>query len=130
MDSLLLPMFCHVLWVMFLYVLLTAVRAPKVWGVTSVFDKIASWEPRVSANLSNQFEWPLFFYIACLILMLQGNISDIQIGLSWVFVTGRVLHSLVQILQSNIRIRGVAFTLNFLAVVAMWLGLMLDQIVV
>ncbi|MEC8208507.1 MAG: MAPEG family protein [Pseudomonadota bacterium] len=41
--------------------------------------------------------------------------------MAWAFVIGRVLHSLVQICSSNVRIRGLVFTINFLAVIAMWI---------
>jgi hypothetical protein len=34
------------------------------------------------------------------------------------------LHSLIQILTNNIRMRGVVFTLNFLAVIGLWLVLL------
>ncbi|AOE50347.1 MAPEG family protein [Kangiella sediminilitoris] len=120
---LLLPMLTHVIWVALLYVLLTVVRAPAVWGfIKSKKDSWAEVEPRISANLSNQFEWPLFFYVICVLIISMGNIIEpIQFWLAWVFVGGRLLHSFIQILTNNIRLRGLVFTINFLAVIAMWL---------
>ena len=59
-SELIYPMFFHVGWAALLYVLLTAVRAPAVWGVGVKADGSNPWasvEPRVSANLTNQFEW-------------------------------------------------------------------------
>lgn len=121
-NLLLYPMLAHVLWVAFLYVLLTLVRAPSVWGFLK--SKKVLWaevEPRISANLSNQFEWPLFFYVVCVLLMSQGAVVEpVQIWLAWIFVAGRLVHSFVQILTNNIRLRGLIFTINFLAVLAMW----------
>ncbi|AKE52520.1 hypothetical protein TQ33_1575 [Kangiella geojedonensis] len=115
-------MLAHVLWVAFLYVLLTLVRAPSVWGL--IQSKKEPWgevEPRISANLSNQFEWPLFFYVVCVLLVSQGSAVDsVQVWLAWVFVAGRLFHSCVQILTKNVRLRGLVFTINFLAVLAMW----------
>ena len=105
-----------------LYVLLTVVRAPAVWGIGRRADgksPLASIEPRISANLSNQFEWPLLFYAACLIL-LQFPHTLAAVTLAWIFVAGRMLHSAVQILTRNIRLRGVVFTINFLAVLGLW----------
>jgi hypothetical protein len=116
------PMAAHVALAAFLYVLLTVVRAPAVWGIGRSSDGSNPWagiEPRVSANLSNQFEWPLFFYAACLILM-QLPASRTALALAWLFVVGRVLHSMVQILTRNVRLRGLVFTINFLAVLGMW----------
>ena len=116
------PMAAHVALTAFLYALLTVVRAPAIWGIGRRADGSNPWaklEPRISANLSNQFEWPLFFYAACLIL-LQSHASGLSLVLAWVFIVGRVLHSLVQILTSNIRLRGAVFTVNFLAVLGLW----------
>jgi TPR repeat protein len=115
-------MAAHIALVVFLYVLLTVARAPAIWGVGRRPDGANPWakfEPRISANLSNQFEWPVFFYAACLIL-LQWQHSGAALALAWVFVAGRVVHSLVQILTSNVRLRGVVFTINFVAVLGLW----------
>ena len=40
--------------------------------------------------------------------------------LAWIFVGGRLLHSAVQILTTNIRLRGLVFMVNFLAVLGLW----------
>jgi hypothetical protein len=115
-------MAAHVALAAVLYVLLTVARAPAVWGIGRRTDGSNPWvsiEPRISANLSNQFEWPLLFYAACLIL-LQFPPTRSAVTLAWIFVAGRVLHSAVQILTRNVRLRGVVFTVNFLAVLGLW----------
>ena len=122
-HPLILPMAAHVALAAFLYALLTAARAPKVWGIGKRSDGSNPWaviEPRISANLSNQFEWPLFFYAACL-LLIQGNSASVVAPLlAWVFVAGRLAHSSVQILTTNVRLRGLVFTINFLATLGLW----------
>jgi len=123
-HPLILPMAAHVALAALLYALLTVVRAPAIWGLGRAPDgsnPFARIEPRISANLSNQFEWPLFFHAACVILMvLQADTNGLAIALAWTFVVGRVLHSLVQVLTTNIRLRGAVFTINFLAVLGLW----------
>ena len=121
-HALIVPMAAHVALAAGLYVLLTVARAPAIWGIGRKPDGSNPWadvEPRISANLSNQFEWPLFFHAACLIL-LQFPYNKTALVLAWVFVAGRVLHSAVQILTRNVRLRGVVFTVNFLAVLGLW----------
>jgi hypothetical protein len=121
-HSLIAPMAAHVALAAFLYVLLTIVRAPAIWGIGRSRDGSNPWadfEPRISANLSNQFEWPLFFHVACL-LLLPRPASGVALALAWSFVAGRVLHSVVQILTRNVRLRGLVFTINFLAVLGLW----------
>jgi hypothetical protein len=113
----------HVAWMAFLYALLTIARAPAVWGIGRRADGGNPWaklEPRIGANLRNQFEWPLLFYVACLLLIQSGDINHAAIVLAWIFVGGRLLHSAVQILTTNIRLRGLVFMVNFLAVLGLW----------
>lgn len=121
-HPLILPMTAHVALATFLYLLLTIARAPSIWGLGRRPDGSNPWakfEPRISANLSNQFEWPVFFYAACLIL-LQHETGRLALALAWIFVAGRLLHSAVQILTSNVRLRGLVFTVNFIAVLGLW----------
>lgn len=128
-QPLIIPMAVHVALAASLYATLTVARAPAIWGVGRRSDgsnPLAAIEPRISANLSNQFEWPLLFYAACLVL-LRSDASCLSLVLAWVFVGGRVLHSLVQILTTNIRWRGVAFTINFLAVLGLWAQIVLAR---
>ncbi|MEL6951039.1 MAG: MAPEG family protein [Pseudomonadota bacterium] len=123
-SLILLPMLAHVCLAAILYAALTVVRAPSVWGLGLAKDGTNPWrnvEPRISANLSNQFEWPVLFYVACVLGMLIGVANERGfLMLAWLFVAGRIAHSLVQILTENIRLRGIVFTLNFVAVLGMW----------
>lgn len=132
MNTLLLPMFSHVMLCALLYALLTIARAPSVWGIgrkpdgTSPFTAI---QPKISANLSNQFEWPIFFYVICMLLFITGTQDNTDYGvLAWVFVVGRIAHSAVHIFTSNVRLRGVVFTINFIAVIAMWVMFVVDML--
>ena len=122
-HPLILPMAGHVALAAFLYVLLTAARAPKVWGIGKRSDGSNPWaaiEPRISSNLSNQFEWPLFFYAACLFLIQGNSTAVVAPVLAWLFVVGRLAHSCVHILTKNVRLRGLVFTINFLATLGLW----------
>jgi hypothetical protein len=113
-----------------LYALLTVARAPSVWGLGRRSDGTNPWasaERRISANLSNQFEWPLFFYAACVLLLQQPVVGELPVGLAWLFVVGRLAHSAVHVFTTNVRLRGVVFTLNFLAVLAMWVVLVMQS---
>lgn len=126
-HPLILPMAAHVGLTALLYVWLTLARAPKVWGVGQREDGSNPWasiEPRISANLSNQFEWPVVFYAACLLLMQARVDSAAAVLLAWIFIIGRLAHSGVQILTTNIRLRGLVFTVNFLAVLGLWVILL------
>lgn len=126
-DSLILPMLFHIMWVAMLYVLLTVMRAPKIWGIGARADgsnPFATLEPRTSANLSNQFEWPILFYAICTLLIARPELyQPIYLLFAWLFLFGRIIHSVVQIFTANIRLRGIIFTINFVAVMCMWVVL-------
>lgn len=123
-EQLLLPMLVHVSMVALLYALLTVVRAPKVWNLWANADgsnPFAKFEPKVSANLTNQFEWPVLFYVVCIIVIARPELYQPNyLWLSWLFIFGRIIHSATQIFTANIRLRGAIFTINFTAVIGMW----------
>jgi len=123
-ENLILVMAAHILWCAILYGALTIFRAPKIWGLRFSNFSDAFWqtlESKTSANLSNQFEFPLFFYVACLIVLIYPQIyTALVYWLSLLFIVGRVLHSIVQILTSHIRLRGLVFSINFIAVFLIW----------
>jgi len=123
-NLLFIPMLVYVLWVIVLYVLLTLMRGPKVWGIGLNSDgsnPFTNIELRTSANLTNQFELPVLFYALCVVLISRPEfLQSIYVWLAWVFVVGRILHSVIQIFTSNVRLRGLVFTVNFVSVIAMW----------
>lgn len=126
-SLLLYPMAAHIGLTAILYALLTIARAPSVWGCGRAPDGSNPWastERRISANLSNQFEWPLFFYVACLLLLQRSLAGQLELSLAWLFVVGRVAHSCIHVFTTNVRLRGMVFTVNFLAVLAMWAALL------
>jgi hypothetical protein len=130
-NPLIYPMAAHVALAALLYAALTVVRAPSVWGLGRRPDGSNPWatvEPRIGANLSNQFEWPLFFHVACLLLLGQPAVEHVQLWLAWVFIAGRLAHTCVQVFTTNVRLRGIVFTVNFVAVLAMWLWLILASV--
>lgn len=126
-QLLLYPMAAHVGLSALLYALLTGARAPSIWGIGRRADGSNPWadvERRISANLSNQFEWPLLFYVACVLLLQRPVVGATELALAWGFVAGRLAHSGVQIFTTNVRLRGVVFTINFVAVLALWFSLL------
>ncbi len=120
--ALLLPALAHMAWTLGLYAWLTAARARAVkagevgW---SAFE-FAGHEPprvaRITRNLANQFELPVFFYVALLSLMQLGVTGPVDVALAWVFVLGRIVHTGVQTLTDSVPLRGRVFVLNSVAV--------------
>jgi hypothetical protein len=123
--SILWPMLAQIGWTFMLYVWLTLVRVGAIRrGEVEHSSFILSREEpieiaRVSRNLSNQFELPVIFYAVVVLLIALGRVGVIDVFAAWVFVAGRVIHTLVQTLTDNVPLRGSVFVINFLAVVVL-----------
>lgn len=103
-------------WVLGLYGLVSVLRIMMLGGRSG----LEAIEARAAANLSNQFEAPLILLVAIVLLLMEGAVTSFVSGAVWVFLVGRILHTLVHVGQSRIVPRGLVFTINFLAVVAVW----------
>jgi hypothetical protein len=119
--SLLWPMLAQIGWTFLLYVWLTVARQRAVKaGEVNYSDFARHDEPhhvaRIAYNLSNQFELPVIFYAAVVLLIATNNVTTIDIIAAWVFVAGRVIHTLVQCLTDNVPLRGQVFLINFAGV--------------
>lgn len=121
-SAFLLPFLGHFVLVAVLYAALTIARQKSMMrGEASLEDFArAHGDPphaaRIARNLSNQFEAPLFAYFAAAVLLWAGKVDWLDVGLAWLFLLGRVIHTLVQTLGDNVRLRGQVFVINFLAI--------------
>ena len=125
MASILWPMLAHIGWVFMLYTWLTvarlrAVRRGEVEYGAFVLGREEPHEiARITRNLANQFELPAIFYALVVLLIALGRVTAIDVAAAWVFVAGRVIHTLVQTLTDNVPLRGRVFVINFLGVVVL-----------
>jgi len=122
---LLLPLFLHFGLVAFLYAALTWARLVTVHrgearkGDFARADGDAPLSARFQRNLANQFEAPLFAWIGAGVLILTAEANTLDVAAAWLFLVGRIAHSLVQCSGDDVALRGQVFTINFAAVV--WL---------
>jgi hypothetical protein len=119
------PLLGHFALVLALYAALTVARASAVRRGQAAYGDFARADgdppaaARIQRNLGNQFEAPLFAYFAALFLLWRGEVTGLDVAAAWVFLGGRVVHTLVQTLTDNVRLRGMVFTLNFVGVLAL-----------
>jgi hypothetical protein len=124
-SSILWPMLAQIGWTFVLYAWLTVARGRAVARGEAKFSafEFAHGEPpevaRITRNLANQFELPVIFYAAVVLLVVIGRVDTIDVIVAWVFVAGRVIHTLVQTLTSDVLLRGRVFLINFAAVVVL-----------
>lgn len=124
-NGLLLPLFLHFGLVVCLYAALTWARLVVVRRGEATKNDFAraDGDPPLSArlqrNLANQFEAPPFAWIAAILLILTLSVTIWDIVAAWVFLIGRVIHTLVQCSGDDVALRGRVFTINFLGL--LWL---------
>ena len=123
--QLLFPLFAHFGLVVGLYMALTWTRlvAVRRGDATKADFARADGDPPLSAriqrNLANQFEAPVFAWIAAVLLIQTSQVTIWDVAAAWVFLVGRLIHTAVQCGGDNVALRGQVFTINFLGL--LWL---------
>ena len=124
MSAILAPMLAQIGWTFMLYAWLTIARQRAVKRGEVEYSAFARGEEphevaRITRNLANQFELPVIFYAVVVLLVATNNVTLIDVIAAWVFVAGRVIHTLVQTLTDNVPLRGQVFLINSIAVVVL-----------
>lgn len=120
--ALLLPFLGHFALVLTLYVWLTLARRAAVARREAAVGDFAransdpAGSSRIARNLANQYEAPLFAYFAATILIWAGAVTRLDVVAGWVFLAGRIVHTLVQTRGDDVARRGQVFIINFAAI--------------
>jgi hypothetical protein len=121
--SILWPMLAQIGWTFLLYTWLTVARTRAVQRGEVDYScfVLGRDEPRevarITRNLANQFELPVIFYAVVVLLVALGRVTMFDVIVAWLFVAGRVAHTLVQTLTDDVVLRGRVFLVSFAAVV-------------
>ncbi len=127
---LVLPLILHV--VLILYIGQKLVRA-RIRSVRSGQTKISdiavdtyAWPRKVKQlgnNFDNQFQTPTLWYGLTALVIALGTVDFIFVGLSWLYLLLRVVHSMIHIGNNEVPTRMRVFLVSFFVLVAMWLWL-------
>lgn len=71
-------------------------------------------------HLNNLFQFPMLFYVTCLMTMVMGLSGPLLVALAWVFVATRIVHALIHLSYNNVIHRMLAFWTGAICVLAMW----------
>jgi hypothetical protein len=86
--------------------------------------RIPAVEPGPSAtaarSLINQFELPVLFYAACLVLFVLGAAGQAAVIVAWLFALARIAHAYVHVTTNRLRLRRPLFILSFASAFALW----------
>lgn len=73
-------------------------------------EAMPAWATNPANNYNHLMEQPTIFYAICFALELLDQANDVNIGLAWLYVAIRVVHSLVQATINIILIRFLIFS--------------------
>ena len=75
---------------------------------------------RAADNFRNLFELPVLFYVAVLVAAHAGPVTPLVLGLAWLFVLLRVLHSWIHCTYNKVMHRFKVYVAGGLALWALW----------
>lgn len=121
------PVLAHVLLIYIVYCVLGRRRYGAVKsGEAKVGQyKVRSTEPAssvtVAANLVNQFELPVLFYVLCLTLHVTNGVNYLTLLLMWIFVASRYFHAWVHLTSNNLLLRSRSFFVGAAIILLGWI---------
>jgi len=83
---------------------------------------------KTTRHLSNLFEMPILFYVACLTAFLLELDSVLLIYLGWGYVVLRCIHAFIHLTYNKVFHRLSAFMLSNFLVIAMWVIIMFQSV--
>ena len=123
------PVIALALWTFVMCGWLYATRIPAIVRAKIVFDQTqpaAAFHAQLPAsvrwkadNYDHLLQQPTLFYAVALVLALTGADGAINVGLAWLYVGLRVVHSLVQATVNVILLRFGVFAISTLVLLAL-----------
>jgi hypothetical protein len=122
------PIVALAAWSLLMLVWLYATRIPAMskaklrpgGNVTKAdMERLPGSAPNVANNYNHLMEQPTLFYAICFALQLLDQANEINIGLAWLYVVIRIVHSLVQATVNIILVRFTIFMLGSLVLGAL-----------
>jgi hypothetical protein len=128
-PTLLQPILALIVWSLVVLVWLYATRIPAMSkagikpgaAAEGAMNTLPAGVRSVADNYNHLMEQPTLFYALAVYTYLAGHQDDLTIGLAWVYVALRVLHSLVQNLGNVIIVRFSIFGLSSILLM-IWAG--------
>lgn len=71
-------------------------------------------------NYTNLFELPVLFYVVCILFFITNTSDAWSVGLAWIFVLSRYVHSYVHISGNKVMVRMRVFMLGMLTVLVLF----------
>ena len=83
----------------------------------------------IRQHYKNMFEMPILFYLLAVLLLIQGNTTNLDIIFAWGFVVFRILHSISRIPNRDVNLRFGLFAGSFLMLLGGWINFSLKYLI-
>jgi hypothetical protein len=128
-EAILVPMSVLAIWTGFMMFMVGFVR---IWAVRSgrvrrgafrlgespdVPSDVTVW----NRNLMNLLEMPLLFYVVSIAFYVTHGVHPGVVKLAWIFVTLRILHSLIHVTANKIVLRLLTFAASNVVLLTLWI---------
>jgi len=121
------PMALHILftWLLSIFLFHTRTNAVKTGKISvKYFQAYIGDAPEratvVGRHYDNQFQLPLFFYLGCITHISLGYANKYTLGIAWLFILARLLHSFIHLGSNYPLTRAKIFALGWLFVLLLW----------
>jgi hypothetical protein len=84
---------------------------------------------RVGRHYDNQYQVPILFLITAGLCLVHQIDSLIPAVLSWMFVISRLIHSYIHLGQNNIIYRFLSYASGFIIVLALWVLILMNYLI-
>lgn len=119
------PVVALAAWSMVMLLWLYATRIPAMsqakvrpgQATKAQMDALAPWAVNPANNYSHLMEQPTVFYAVCFALHLLDQANDVNIGLAWLYVATRIVHSVFQATLNIIVIRFLIFSVSSIVLI-------------
>lgn len=78
-------------------------------------------------HYQNIHEMPVLFYVTSILIYLSAAVTNMTVLLAWCYVGARLAHALIHIGTNKLLWRRNAFSLSFLILVLMWIGMVVKM---
>ena len=83
----------------------------------------------VRQHYKNMFEMPVLFYLLAILLLIQGNSTNLDLIFAWGFVIFRILHSISRIPNKDVNLRFGLFAGSFIMLLVGWINFSLKYLI-
>ncbi|HTO28465.1 MAG TPA: MAPEG family protein [Devosia sp.] len=83
----------------------------------------------LSNSFDNQFQLPVLFYVAALLVLWSGGAGWVEVLLAWLFVALRYVHAAVHVTTNRVHRRFVVYAAGLVVLSLLWLWLVLRLVI-